>query len=219
MQVSKHEQGTTEWKAERHGSIGGTGLKDLMANKPIEDLALFFRILGERSEDYVDEETFTNKAMERGTELEPDAVRDAEDYLGLKFESFGVCKRDDLPFNHCSPDGFTADLSVGIEVKCPEAATHVKYIYKDVLPDEYFWQCISYFMINQKMETLHFVSYRPENKNKPLFIKTIKRDAVLPFKIGKKIQELTAGEWSEFAEEKCGEFEEAITEELLNQEF
>tara|TARA_R110002126_G_scaffold289683_2_gene445253 strand:- start:5202 stop:5861 length:660 start_codon:yes stop_codon:yes gene_type:complete len=219
MKVSTHEQGTAEWKAERHGSIGGTSLKDLMSDKEVTDLALFYRILGERSEDYVDEETYMNKAMERGTELEPDAVQDAEQYLGLKFESFGVCKRDDLPFNHCSPDGFTADLSIGIEVKCPEASTHAKYLVKNELPGEYFWQCISYFLINEKMEKLHFVSYRPENKNKPLFIKTIERDTVLLFKIGTKKYELTVNDWVELAEERCGEFGEAVSEELLNQEF
>ena len=38
MEISGNEQGSIEWKEERHGRIGGTGTKDLMANKEIKDL-------------------------------------------------------------------------------------------------------------------------------------------------------------------------------------
>lgn len=219
MKVSKNIQGSPEWKKERYGRIGGTGLKDLMANKEIQDLALFYNILGDLSEDYIEEEDpFTSRDMERGTEREPDAVRDAGEYLSLTFESFGCCTIDELPLHHLSPDGFTADLRDGIEIKSPGRSTHAKYIVNNEIPPEYFWQCIAYFLINEKLERLHFVSYRPENKHTPMFLKTIERDTPILFKLGKEYS-LTPGEWADLAKDKCEEFEEEINKQLENQSF
>jgi putative phage-type endonuclease len=178
MIISEREQGTIEWKEERYGHIGGTSLADLMVKKPIEESALFDTLIAAHTEPFIDEETFINKAMERGTELEPEARSEASKYFDLEFLEFGTCKREGYPMSHCSPDGFTSDFKDGLEVKCPSASTHIKYCRSGEIPKEYIWQVVNYFFINSDLERLHFVSYRPENTIKPLFVKTVTRESL-----------------------------------------
>lgn len=214
MNKGQNEQGSFEWKKERYGKIGGTALKDLMVDKDVQDLPLFYKLISQRTEDFFDEESFINSAMQRGLDLEPDAIAATEEYTGVKFESFGWCTRDDMPLNGCSPDGFDESLAVGLEIKCPNADTHIKYCIDDQIPSEYFWQLINYFMINKDLIELYFVSYRPENKLKPLFVKEIHRYDVLTFKIGRKAQTMSVNDWVELAEEKSAEMLEAVNEKV-----
>jgi hypothetical protein len=209
-----NEQGTTEWKEERFGMIGGTALKDLMADKKVTDIPLFYKLLGEKSETFVNEHSFINDAMQRGLDLEPVAIQEAEKVLNLEFKSFGWCTREEFPINGCSPDGFTEDLKTAIEIKCPSSSTHAEYCFKNELPKVYFWQCINYFLINTELETLHFVSYRPENYHNPLFVKTITRDEIIPFKIGRKALSITVNEWVQLVEAKSNDLLASINEVL-----
>ena len=184
MIISKNKQGSLEWSIERYGHIGGTSLGDLMVKKPIEEAAIFDKLIAAHTEPFFDEETFTSKDMERGILLEPDARSEASVYLDLDFLEFGTCKREGFSMNHCSPDGFTSDLEDGLEVKCPSASTHIKYCRSGDIPKEHIWQVVNYFFINIGLVRLHFVSYRPENTIKPLFVKTVTRESL--FDMGTK---------------------------------
>ena len=224
MDISINEQGSPEWHEERYGRIGGTGLNDLMAyflneKKEVTDLALFYSLLAAHSEDFYYEESFTSKDMERGTEMEPEARKDAGEYLGVEFLEFGCCTRPDLPLNHLSPDGLTADFKQSCEIKCPDKHTHAKYLVDDIIPEKYLWQNIDYFLINKDLEKHHFVSFRPENKYKPLFIKTMTRESLFSFKVGKKEYELSVNDLVSFAEDRSKEMLEAVNKEIENQQF
>ena len=79
------------------------------------------------------EETFTNKDMERGNELEPEA-REA-------YQESCFCEVEEVGFMSCenwgySPDGLVDKEGI-IEIKCPKQTTHTKYLYEDRLPIEY----------------------------------------------------------------------------------
>lgn len=197
MNIHESPQGTTEWKQARHGLIGGTTLKDLMSTRKNNFLDT---LISEHCEPFTDEESFQSQAMLRGLELEPQARSYASEYLGHDFKEFGLCTIPKLPLNGCSPDGFTEDLKHGIEIKCPSAHVHVKYIRNNEIPPEYFWQCVNYFLINEALETLFFVSYRPENSITPFFFKEIKREEV--------------AEHIEMAFNKSIEINETLKEEL-----
>ena len=99
-------------------------------------------------------------------------------------------------------DGFTLYGKDGIEAKCPSGPTHVKYCIDNVLPKDYHWQAIDYFLINQRLERLHFVSYRPENRLKPLFVVTITRDSKLDMGTPKKPNMVKVSDLVEQAEIK-----------------
>ena len=78
-----------------------------------------------------------------------------------------------------SPDGITADFTIQIEVKCPGAIAHLKMCVADAIPLEYINQCVHAFTVNDKLEKLYFVSYRPECAIKPLFVKALTRDSLV----------------------------------------
>ena len=219
MQVNEHAQGTYEWKEARHGLIGGTGLSDLMGAKKVRDLALFDRLVSERCEDFFDEESYINEAMQRGLDLEPEAREAAEQYLDIKFKEFGWCTNPDNPINGCSPDGFTEDLTQGLEIKCPGSAKHVSYIRGGGIPKEYFWQIINYFLVNNKLETMHFVSYRPENNKKPLFVHSVKKDTELTLKTGRNELTQTVADWVIMAEVKSLAILNEVEKEIEGYEF
>ena len=219
MILGKNEQLSHEWKKEKYGLIGGTSLSDLMTSKPVKETALYYQLLSARCEEFFDDHSFTSNDMQRGIDLEPDAVKEAEEYLKKDFLNFGWCTNKSYPLNGCSPDGFTEDLKEGIEVKCPKASTHTSYIIKDEIPKEYFWQVINYFLVNDQLEKLHFTSYRPENTVKPLWVKTVGRFDKLPFKIGRKAEIATVQEWVVYAQERSNEMYKAVKEGLEQIKF
>lgn len=67
----------------------------------------------------------SNKFMERGKELEPEA-RKLYELLHHNVDQIGFCTTDDGLVG-CSPDGLIYDDG-GLEIKCPMAPTHVKYL-------------------------------------------------------------------------------------------
>lgn len=66
--------------------------------------------------------------MERGRELEEEAIRWLEFEKDVTVRRVGLCLRDDRMVG-CSPDGLIDDHG-GIEVKCPGAKKHVGYMLK-----------------------------------------------------------------------------------------
>lgn len=75
--------------------------------------------------------------MERGTALEPEAVKWYEWERGVDVQRVGLVLRDDRMVG-CSPDGLVGDDG-GLEVKCPAASTHVKYLLQGL--EGYDAQC------------------------------------------------------------------------------
>jgi hypothetical protein len=172
----KIEQGSADWHALRYGKIGGTTLKMLMANegKPVENNAIFNEILAARMEDFVMEESFCSKEMQRGKDLEPIARMRYEIETGHNVMEVGFIQMND--FCGFSPDGLI-DSDKALEIKCPSANTHVSYLLDPMsMISDYVWQCVMYFLVLEDLETLDFVSFRPENKVKPILIQTINRD-------------------------------------------
>lgn len=73
--------------------------------------------------------------MDLGKMLEGEAIPAYELLTDQKIERIGLITTDDGTIG-CSPDGMFAD-GTGIEVKCPEMHTHVKYLLAGTLPKEY----------------------------------------------------------------------------------
>ena len=71
-------------------------------------------------------ERVTTKWMERGTDLEPEAVRMYEFLTDRKCEEVGFITDDDRTAG-CSPDRFVGEDG-GLEIKCPAGWTHIDYL-------------------------------------------------------------------------------------------
>lgn len=172
----KIEQNSAEWFEIRHGKIGGTRAKELF----IKSDTLLYKLLSETIEPFDEDadESFQSEAMERGSFLEPMARLELEKYTSLKFLECGWIQSDNELMG-ISPDGITADLTIQCEIKCPQSINHLKMCIADSIPLEYINQCVHAFTINEKLEKLYFVSYRPECIIKPLFVKELTRESLV----------------------------------------
>jgi len=76
-----------------------------------------------------------------------------------------------------SPDGLIGE-NEAIEVKCMGGKNHVKMWLTDKIPDEYEWQVVQYFCVNEKLEKLYFVGYNPDIPVHPLHIIEVNRKEI-----------------------------------------
>ncbi len=164
MNVIEIEQGSDEWKKLREGRLTGTKIGSIYAKSRKADalfdtsrhLLGFYELLAERLTDADD----LSSGIERGTELESEALRVASDELGIDFVHGNVWELDE---NHIeSPDGYTKDLKIAIEIKCLSSARHIMAIYEDTPPIEYQTEYANYFLVNPELEML--VVYLYDNR-------------------------------------------------------
>lgn len=172
MKELELEQGTREWLEVRKGKITGTRLKDVLKT---DNLPLIYELIAELGSDEI-EETFVNKAMQRGKDCEPVAISLYQHMTGVVIDSVGFCVSEENDMLALSPDGFTAERIGAIEVKSPNTATHVKYILGDKIPSEYLPQVMTYFLVNTKLEWLDFISFDDRYKPRPIWIKRVTRE-------------------------------------------
>jgi len=175
MTEVKVEQGTQEWLKLRLGKITGTRISDVFKS---DNLTLVDELI---SEIVVDEtaDSYQSKAMAEGSENEPLAKQVYQSVTGIEIENVGFCIADWNDYLAISPDGFTKCRKGGVEFKCPTPKVHVKYIRQDQLPNEHKYQVYGYFLVNQDLEWVDFVSFCEKFKARPMFRKRIYRDDIL----------------------------------------
>lgn len=120
-------------------------------------------------------------SIEQGEILETEARPFYELETNQKVREVGFITTDDGSFG-CSPDGLIGDDN-GLEIKCPSAQVHVKYLVSGVLPKEYAAQIHgSMFVTGYPRWT--FLSYR---RGFPPLILTVERDEKIMEQIGKTL--------------------------------
>ena len=102
--------------------------------------------------------------MARGHILEPDAIEAFEGKTGKAVDKDSVVWISDYDDNaYVSPDGcITSEdgkVREAIEVKCLNSADVIKAYLTNRYPAEYQPQVLKYFMVNDDLETLHFLIY------------------------------------------------------------
>jgi putative phage-type endonuclease len=158
-------QGTDAWFAERAGYASASRFEDVMTkgrgNSPSATRQKYI--------DHLVVEALTQKpllkniksaAMERGTEREPFARMAFEAATGKIVNEVGFIKH---PYLKCgaSPDGLIDD-DEGIEIKSPDADTHLRYLeLTDSPPDDYEWQVHGGMYVTGR-KVWNFVSYHPD---------------------------------------------------------
>ena len=160
MIKNKVEQGTGEWHQMRKGKITGTTLKAIMGTPRAKEEAMY-ELIAERLTIGIEEDGDYENAMARGLRLEPDAISHFELEYNKSVERIGFAQDDTNPLIANSPDGLIGDTEA-IEVKCMGGKNHVKMWLTNEIPDDYKWQVIQYFIVNEKLEKLYFVGYNPE---------------------------------------------------------
>jgi hypothetical protein len=168
------EQGSDEWHLIRQAKVGGSTSSQLH----VKSDTLLEQLLAEMAEPFQVPDNYVSFDMQRGKDLEPLAVAEVAKYTGLSFRSVGWMQSEECELIGASPDAITEDLTEIVEVKCPNAKTHIGYIRAGIVPIDHVDQVVHYFAVHPELQKVHFASYRPECI-KPLFVKTVTRDTEL----------------------------------------
>lgn len=133
-------QGTPEWMAARCGIPSASRFDMIVTTKgePSKQAQKYlYQLAGERVSGKT-EETYQNAAMQRGIEMEAEAVALYE-MLRFKTTEVGVCYPDEKKLVAASPDRLVGNDGL-LEVKNPLIYTHVGYLLEGTLPMDYFQQ-------------------------------------------------------------------------------
>ncbi len=204
-------QGTADWLELRHGKITGTASKGLF----VKSDTLLIDLISQHIEDWELEDSYSSADMVRGTELEPYAREAISDELFISFKEIGFIQNASIPILGISPDGLSEDDTIGLEIKCPKAKKHTETILSNEIPSDNIHQVLHYFTVNPKLETMYFVSYRPESKVKPLWYKSLTRDSDIDLGTKAKPNIKKVNEWVEIATNAANEINKELNAALL----
>jgi len=172
------EQRTDDWFAARVGKVTASRVADVVAKtksgystsrENYMAQLVCERLTGKPAE------SFTNSAMQWGTDTEPLARAAYEAHMDVLVDEVGFIDHPAIVNSGASPDGLVG-IDGLIEIKCPNTATHIDTLLNQAVPKKYadqiFWQ-----MACTNRDWCDFVSYDPRlPPDLQLFIKRIPRD-------------------------------------------
>uniref|UniRef100_A0A6H1ZHP0 Putative exonuclease n=1 Tax=viral metagenome TaxID=1070528 RepID=A0A6H1ZHP0_9ZZZZ len=162
----QHFDNEAEWLAARLGKITGSRLKDIIVKRGTGKKIGFYELIAERIGLPADGEN----PMDRGHRLEEEAIERFEKMTDKKVDCSLVLWVSDNNENIAlSPDGVIGEIEA-VEVKCLSSARHIEAYLTGEIPEEYRYQGLQYFIVNEKLEKLHFCFYDPRLKVKDFFI-------------------------------------------------
>ena len=176
--MSELDQGSAEWLAARAGMITASRIADLMAKTKTGESAsrsnYRAQLVAERLTGKP-QDSFSNAAMQWGTEQEPMARSAYEILRGEMIEQVGFVPHPEIEKSGASPDGLIGSDGL-IEIKCPNTATHIEYAVSGKPPTKYLLQML-WQMECTGRKWCDFVSYDPRMPpDMQLFIVRINRD-------------------------------------------
>jgi len=172
------EQGTDEWFAVRCGKVTASRVADVIAttksgysaSRANYEAQLICEILtGKPAESY------SNAAMQWGTETEPLARAQYELKTGEMVNQVGFVVHPMIEQAGASPDGLVGSEGL-IEIKCPNTSTHLDTLLAQKVPSKYITQ-MTWQMVCTGRKWCDFVSYDPRlPENLQLFVQRIELD-------------------------------------------
>jgi putative phage-type endonuclease len=172
------EQQTNEWFTARLGKVTASRVADVIAKTKTGYSAsrdnymaqlICERLTGQKGE------SFTNTAMEWGTQTEPLARSAYENARSLLVKEVGFINHPRIQMSGASPDGLVADDGL-VEIKCPNTATHIDTLLSGKVPTKYITQ-MQWQMLCCQRKWCDFVSFDnrlPEHLQ--LFVQEIEFD-------------------------------------------
>lgn len=159
----KHPQRSPEWFAARAGRVTASSVAKVLAKIKTGEAAdrknYKAQLVVERLTGKPAPSGYTNAAMQRGTDLEPEARMEVEARMEILVVESGFWIADDLMIG-ASPDGLIDDDGI-LEIKVPSLATHMDYVRNGGLPAEYRPQ-VQFQLEVTGRKWCQFVSYAPE---------------------------------------------------------
>ena len=174
------EQGTDAWKMLRCGKVTASRVADIIAKTKSGYSAsrdnYMAQLICERLTGTV-AESFTNSAMQHGTETEPYARLAYEVNQNVLVDQVAFVPHPTIEMAGASPDGLVNTDGL-LEIKAPQTATHIETLLTQSVPTKYFTQ-MQFQLACTGREWCDFVSFDnrlPEELQ--LFVKRVPRDDV-----------------------------------------
>lgn len=155
------EQRTEEWHKARLGKVTASRVADVLAKIKTGEAAarknykmelVVQRLTG------LPGESFSNAAMEWGSEQEPFARMAYEAHTGTFVQEVGFIEHSQIKDFGCSPDGVVCEGL--IEIKCPNTSTHIETVLDNKAPSKYIAQMQCQMAVTGA-KWCDFVSYDP----------------------------------------------------------
>jgi putative phage-type endonuclease len=156
------EQRSEAWFAARLGKVTASKVSDIVARTQsgysasrANYMALLIceRLTGSAAESY------SNAAMQHGTDTEPLALSAYEAMRGILVQAEGFVLHPSIAQSGASPDGLVGDTGL-IEIKCPNTATHLDTLLGKKMPTKHRAQ-VQWQMACTGRHWCDFVSFDP----------------------------------------------------------
>lgn len=172
------QQGTPEWLQQRLGKATASRICDIIARTKTgwgaSRASYAAQLVAERLTQRP-VESFTNAAMQWGTETEPEARRAYSFRLDVDVEETGFIDHPKIAMSGASPDGLIGGDGL-VEFKCPNTSTHIATLLGDAVPAKYLTQ-MQWQMACTGRQWCDFASYDPRlPETMRLFVKRVERD-------------------------------------------
>lgn len=175
MRILTCEQRSVEWYQARRGVPTASEFSNIITPKKGEYAAAadtyINQLIDELMRPEAGESFGGNRHTRRGEELEPEARELYAFDQDVVPEQVGFILNDDSTLG-CSPDSLVS-TDGGLEVKCPDGPTHVKWLRAGVVPDEHRPQVHGCLVITGR-KWWDFYSYCPGYE--PLLVRTVPDD-------------------------------------------
>ena len=169
------EQRTEEWFAARCGKVTASRVADIIAKTKTgystsreNYLAQLVceRMTGKPAESY------SNSAMQWGTDQEPFARAAYEAAKNVLVDELGFATHPTISMAGASPDGLVGEFGL-VEIKCPNTATHIQTLLDQKVPEKYNVQ-MQWQMACTGRQWCDFASFDPRmEEGLQLFIKRV----------------------------------------------
>ena len=190
------EQRTDEWFESRLGKATASRIADIIAKTKTGPSAsrenyavqlVLERITQSKGESY------TNAAMQWGTETEPMARQQYELKRGVFVDEVGFIDHPTIAMSGASPDGLVGADGL-VEIKCPNSATHMETLVNRKIPSKYIPQMM-WQMACTGRNWCDFVSFDPRfPENLQIFVERIEYDPtyvrMLELEVGQFLDEV-----------------------------
>jgi putative phage-type endonuclease len=183
------EQGSPEWFAQRLGKVTASRVADVIAKTKTGYSTsrenYMAQLVCERMTNTV-AESFTNSAMQWGTETEPLARAAYEAHADVLVDEVAMITHPTIEAAGASPDGLVGDDGQ-LEIKCPNTATHIDTLLTQTVPGKYITQ-MQWQMACTGRKWCDFVSFDPRMpEHLQLFIKRIERNDMYIAELEKEV--------------------------------
>ena len=176
--MSDREQGSPEWFQTRLGKVTASRVSDVIAKTKTGWSAsranYMAQLIAERLTGQA-QESYTNAAMQWGTDNEPLARAAYEFRTDATVTPAWFIDHPKIAMTGASPDGLVGDVGL-VEIKCPNTATHIETLTGRAIPSKYETQML-WQIACTGAKWCDFVSFDPRlPESMRLFVARLQRD-------------------------------------------